>query len=167
MGLEVARKFLVKFYPVNLINVNDGSRIVQGYFSRDAFRTVRIRILDDPTNIFAFITIKSAPGDNATRIEYEYAIPVEDTGKLLDICLGFRVEKMRYPIMYKGLHWIIDHFTHENKGLILAEAKLSTTDQAFELPPWIGKEVTDDLRYSNSYLSMWSHMTWSNTERST
>jgi CYTH domain-containing protein len=49
--------------------------------------------------------------------------------------------------------WEVDVFEGDNQGLTIAEIELKSTDETFELPPWIGQEVTGDKRYYNSYLS--------------
>jgi adenylate cyclase len=52
-----------------------------------------------------------------------------------------------------GLHtWEVDEFHGENKGLTLAEIELSAENEAFEIPEWIGEEVTGDERYFNANL---------------
>ena len=48
----------------------------------------------------------------------------------------------------------------KNKGLILAEIELKSEDESFAIPPWIGAEVTGDLRYFNSYLSQNPYTEW-------
>ncbi|MCX5821006.1 MAG: adenylate cyclase, partial [Deltaproteobacteria bacterium] len=48
--------------------------------------------------------------------------------------------------------WEIDEFFGENQGLVVAEVELTSEDQAFQKPEWIGGEVTGDPRYFNSNL---------------
>ena len=47
-----------------------------------------------------------------------------------------------------------------SRGLVVAEIELDTPDQAFELPPWVGQEVTDDERYYNVALARAPFRTW-------
>ena len=44
-------------------------------------------------------------------------------------------------------------FHGANEGLILAEIELSSEDEPFEKPAWLGKEVSGDRRYYNSMLT--------------
>ena len=53
-----------------------------------------------------------------------------------------------------------DEFEGKNKGLILAEIELKSEDEAFSIPPWIGTEVTGDLRYYNSRLACYPFSNW-------
>ena len=54
----------------------------------------------------------------------------------------------------------VDVFEGENKGLILAELELSNINDIFEKPYWLGKEVTNDERYYNAYLSKKPFTSW-------
>jgi adenylate cyclase len=117
---------------------------------------VRIRIFGKK----AFITIKGITV-GATRTEFEYEIPAKDAEILLnELCLKPTIKKYRYRIPYKGFIWEVDEFLGENKGLIMAEIELESEDQAFEIPEWIGKEVTHDPRYFNSNLIEHPYNMW-------
>lgn len=59
---------------------------------------------------------------------------------------------MRYKINYKGNTWEVDEFFGENLGLVIAEIELTSPDQKFEKPEWIGEDVTEDQRYKNANL---------------
>ena len=72
---------------------------------------------------------------------------------MLKICLGFPVEKIRFKEKIGELVWEIDVFKGENEGLIMAEVELAHENQNFDLPDWIGEEVSSDSRYYNSWLS--------------
>ena len=54
----------------------------------------------------------------------------------------------------------VDEFHGDNEGLLLAEVELSSVDEDFERPQWLGEEVTGDRRYYNSYLSVHPFITW-------
>jgi adenylate cyclase len=51
-------------------------------------------------------------------------------------------------------------FSEENEGLIVAEVELNHEDEPFEMPMWLGKEVTGETRYYNSQLSQHPFKTW-------
>jgi adenylate cyclase len=145
MPTEIERKFLV--YGLDWRSGN-AQRISQGYLSRDKQRTVRVRI----AGAKAYLTIKGET-TGASRAEFEYEIPLEDAESLLLLCDGPLVEKLRHRIVYEGFTWEVDEFLGENTGLIVAEVELSSEDQAFSRPPWVGREVTMDARYYNSNLA--------------
>lgn len=146
MAVEVERKFLV---------VNDSWRDAatgvlfrQGYLCTEPERTVRVRLAGERGKL----TIKGK-AVGISRAEYEYPIPAAEAVELLDnLCLRPLIEKTRYRIEYAGRLWEVDEFHGVNAGLLLAEIELETEDQAFALPDWVGKEVSDDSRYYNSNL---------------
>ena len=95
------------------------------------------------------------------RAEFEYAIPPEDADAMLDgLCLRPLLEKTRYREPFGGRTWEIDVFEGENAGLVVAEVELSSSTDKLELPPWAGKEVSDDPRYFNSNLTQHPYTRW-------
>lgn len=146
MGLEIERKFLVKNDSFKDIAISH-SNIRQGYLSREPERTVRIRIKDDR----GFITVK---GKNlgAVRLEFEYEIPFADAEKMLGLCSGKILDKTRYNVKFGGYLWEIDVFHGLDEQLTVAEIELPSADASFEIPDFIGEEVTGNPRYYNSML---------------
>ncbi|MBW1994277.1 MAG: CYTH domain-containing protein, partial [Deltaproteobacteria bacterium] len=143
---EIERKFLVK--DESFRSLAKGARYRQGYLNSAKERVVRVRTIDDE----GFLTIKGITV-RATRIEYEYKIPVEEAEVMLsELCEKPLIEKNRYKIIYEGLTWEVDEFFGDNQGLILAEVELKSEDQKFKKPEWIGEEVTGDPKYFNSNL---------------
>jgi adenylate cyclase len=145
MGKEIERKFLVKTDEWKELAKSTHYR--QGYLSSQKERVVRVRTIDDK----GFLTIKGITV-GATRLEFEYDIPLSDTKELLELCEQPIIEKSRAKIGFAGLTWEVDEFYGVNKGLTVAEVELETEDQKFEKPDWIGEEVTGDPRYFNSNL---------------
>lgn len=153
MGTEIERKFLV--VGDDWRAAASGTDYVQGYLSRDVARIVRVR----QAGAAAYLTIKGIP-EGARRPEFEYPIPLSDAQQLMNLCLSPLVEKTRYVIKYGGKRWEVDEFHGDNRGLILAEIELSSEDEPIDIPPWIGQEVSGDLRYFNSYLSEHPYTQW-------
>lgn len=145
MGVEIERKFLLAGDGWRSLGVAVSMR--QGYLSSDKARVVRVRIEGD----HAYITIKGK-SVGATRGEWEYPVPVADAQELLLLCQQPLVEKVRRRIDVAGRTWEVDEFSGANKGLIVAEIELSSEDEVFDKPAWIGDEVTEDARYYNSSL---------------
>ena len=152
MPLEIERKFLV---TGTAWRSPDAQRLVQGYLSRDKARTVRVRIAGP----LAFLTIKGATS-GASRAEFEYPIPLADAEALLGLCEGPLIDKIRHRVAFGGLLWEVDEFLGENAGLVVAEVELEREDQAVDLPPWVGEEVTHDPRYFNSNLASFPFSQW-------
>lgn len=125
-----------------------GSKYCQGYIPTQGNSTVRVRIAADR----GYLTIKG-PRVGFSRSEFEYLIPLEDARHMLcTLCERPLIEKIRYRVNWAGFNWEIDEFDGVNKGLILAEVELNDENQLIELPPWIGEEVSNDIRYFNSNL---------------
>jgi CYTH domain-containing protein len=121
---------------------------MQGYLNTAKERTVRVRTIGDK----GYLTVKGET-KGATRLEFEYEIPVDDACQMLDeLCERPLIEKTRRKIEKDGLTWEIDEFFGENKGLIVAEVELEDEDQVFSKPAWIATEVTDEPRYFNANL---------------
>jgi CYTH domain-containing protein len=152
MPLEIERKFLVQG---NDWKTNQGERYRQGYLNLDKERTVRVRLAGQQ----AFLAVKGI-ARGASRREFEYEIPANDAEQLLKLCEGAIIEKIRYTVIHEGTKWEIDEFLGGNKGLIIAEVELSSEDQIFEKPEWLGQEVTDDPRYFNSNLAVNPFKQW-------
>jgi adenylate cyclase len=86
-------------------------------------------------------------------LEWEKEISLEDAQLLLSLCEKGVVEKIRHEVPVGNHIYEVDVFEGENKGLIMAEIELQAETEEFSLPNWLGKEVTNDTRYYNSYLS--------------
>lgn len=150
MGKEIERKFLVSSDAYRRL-ATDSHRIRQGYLSVNPDATVRVRILDDR----AFLTVKSR-NRGAVRGEWEYEIPLSDGEEMLGLCTaGAILEKVRYivPATTLPLRWEVDEFGGAKAGLVVAEIELPDADTAFEIPDFIGREVTGDASYYNSSLA--------------
>ncbi len=146
-GREIERKFLVD--RARLPPLLGGRRLVQGYLAERP--TVRVRIADDGTDsAHAWLTIKG-PG-LIDRAELEYEIPVVDARVLLEMAHA-QLEKTRYELDHAGKRWEVDVFAGALDGLLLAEIELEAIDEPFEIPTWIGGEVSHDARYSNGALA--------------
>jgi adenylate cyclase len=70
------------------------------------------------------------------------------------------IEKTRYEITIGQHLFEVDEFHGENEGLIIAEVELQSENEIFEKPIWLGKEVSHDERYYNSYLSQHPFTSW-------
>ena len=154
MAQEIERKFLVA--DPSFLKPLTGSQIKQGYIAGKERSAARIRIRDSG----AFLTLKSETR-GITRSEFEYEIPLADAEEMLEtLCAPPHIEKTRYVVEWKGHTWEIDVFHGGNEGLIVAEIELATVDQAFEKPPWLGREVSQDARYFNSNLAHCPYGDW-------
>ena len=72
--------------------------------------------------------------------------------KLLNIAEPGIIDKTRYLVPVGNHTYEVDEFYGDNEGLTVAELELSSEDEAFEKPQWLGEEVTGDPKYFNSML---------------
>jgi len=148
MALEIERKFLVKDDSYKSLAFHS-SRIAQGYICSGRGRTVRVRIRDDK----GYLTIKGpADGQGLGRYEWEKEIPLQEAQELMRLCEPGMIDKTRY-LVNSGAHvFEVDEFYGENEGLTIAEVELSSADEPYVKPDFVGEEVTGDVRYYNSFL---------------
>ncbi|ARV06235.1 adenylate cyclase [Polaribacter sp. SA4-10] len=153
---EIERKFLIKNNAFKKESIK-AMRITQGYLSSVPERTVRIRIRDNQ----AFITVKGISNKlGASRFEWEKEIPLEDAKELLKICEPGIIDKTRFNVQLGNHRFEVDEFYGENKGLVIAELELTSEDESFEKPDWLGKEVTGEVKYYNSMLMKHPFKNW-------
>jgi adenylate cyclase len=100
-----------------------------------------------------YITVKGITSDDGlSRYEWEKEIPLSEARELLKICEPGIIDKTRHLIPVGNHTFEVDEFHGENKGLIIAEIELTSEDETFGKPSWLGREVTGDARYYNSML---------------
>lgn len=154
MSIEIERKFLVR--DSSWKHSASGVALRQGYLSSHPDRIVRVRI----EGTTAMLTIKGRT-IGATRGEWEYPVPLDDAQRFLDeLCEKPIIEKIRYRITHAGMTWEVDEFGGDNAGLVVAEIELSSEDQEFAKPAWVGEEVTHDARYFNANLLRLPFSAW-------
>lgn len=154
--IEIERKFLVNSNAFKT-EAFAQNRIAQGYLSSVPGRTVRVRIKGNK----GFLTIKGASNESGvSRFEWEKEIPEDEAKALLKLCEEGVIDKTRFEVKMGDHIFEIDEFFGENEGLIIAEIELKSETEDFEKPSWLGKEVTNDIRYYNSYLSKNPYKKW-------
>ncbi len=155
MPVEIERKFLVK-NDAWWQHVDHSTRIRQGYFAPIAKASLRVRVDGNKANI----NVKSATL-GIKRMEYEYVIPLDEAEEMLDqLCETPLIEKNRHRVKVGNHLWEIDEFFGDNLGLLVAEIELDAEDELFEIPEWLGVEVTDDERYYNVNLVNHPYKKW-------
>jgi adenylate cyclase len=150
MATEIERKFIVKSEEWRSL-ARSASQLRQGYICvaiPPISAEVRIRCTEDR----GFVTFKG-PG-SLIRSEFEYEIPLADADLMLkEFCSKQFLEKTRYLVDFANVEWEVDEYSGPHRGLVVAEVELRDATQPLQLPPWIGKEVTDDPRFKNAYLA--------------
>ena len=166
MGIEIERKFVITGEGWRR-DIDSSVRIAQGYIndlatvnSGQQKASVRVRIAGQQ----AFLNLKSRELGH-TRQEFDYEIPVADAEALMRLCVGGLIEKTRHHVRHAGFLWEIDVFEGDNQGLRVAEIELPAADTLFEKPEWLGREVTDQLRYYNLALADYPYRRWNSEEK--
>lgn len=155
MGIEIERKFLVKGDTWQA-TVRRQVRFRQGYLANNERCSVRVRLAADR----GFLNIKSFEL-GAKRQEFEYSIPADEAVELVErLCARPLIEKVRHYVEHGGHLWEIDLFEGDNAGLVMAEVELRSVDEPFEIPDWLGPEVTEDARYYNVNLIRHPYKEW-------
>ena len=149
MAKEIERKFLVADERWRDL-VEEEIRIRQFYLAADSGRTIRIRISDGAT---AVLTLKFS-GRGPGRDEFEYPVPLAEAEEMQGFAIGRVIEKTHCHVHHGGYLYEVDVFGGELAGLVIAE--LETPDDVSEekLPPWLGREVTQEGRYYNASLAL-------------
>lgn len=141
MKIEIERKFLLASDRWRGL-VQRSDYIRDGLVAVSDERKTRVRIIGER----ATLTVKSKRVAGS-RYEFEYDIPLDDAGLLLDICGGSTISKTRHYVSYGGLTWEIDEYDGLLQGVVLAEVELDSIDQPLDMPDWIGAEVTGHTDY--------------------
>lgn len=159
-GIEIERKFLLKEGYDFKARAFAHHRIQQGYILSANGRTVRVRLRGTQ----AFLTIKGPSLDGGlSRYEFEKEITPDEARQLFRLCEPGLVDKTRYLVRSGSHVFEVDEFHGDNQGLLLAEVELSSPDEPFLKPDFIGKEVTGDRRYYNAHLRQNPFKLWGNT----
>jgi adenylate cyclase len=145
MATETERKFLVtgEFRHLSVQHTD----IIQRYLSIDPEKTIRLRVAGDE----AFLTVKGRPAlGSITRNEWEYKIPKEDATEMMKLCLQGKIVKTRYLVPHGNHVFEVDVFHDKNEGIVIAEIELSSDNEEFSIPEWLGEEVTGKSEYYNA-----------------
>lgn len=155
MATEIEHKYLIKIKLWENIVPEKSEEIKQAYLLTDPNKTIRIRT----KGYKAYITIKGKT-IGASRLEFEYEIPFEDAEELIKNFGTNVIEKTRHYITCDSKLWEVDEFKGLNAGLFIAEIELKSEDEMYNLPNWIGDNITTNAKYANSNLSLNPYENW-------
>jgi CYTH domain-containing protein len=143
MATEIEYKFRV---TGDVPELGVGRTLEQWYIGLSP--VVRVRIIEGTK---AYLTIKGK--GMVSRAEFEYEVPVADAEGMRELAKSNVVSKTRYRVVVGQHTWEVDQFHGVLEGLWLAEIELGSEDEAFEMPSWVGENVSRDMRYTNADLS--------------
>lgn len=153
--MEIEKKFIVKKLPPNLERY-EKKQMEQGYLCVNP--VVRIR----KSNQKYILTYKSRMGleqeQTDARINHEVEVPLTREGyeHLKEKVDDHLICKTRYIIpLSQGYLGELDVFHGRLEGLYFVEVEFPNREEAqnFVPPEWFGANVSDDERYTNSFLS--------------
>ncbi|MFT0847566.1 adenylate cyclase [Actinomycetaceae bacterium L2_0104] len=192
LDFEFERKFLVRALPDEVACHGSHQVIAQAYLFAQEGYAVRIRLtfpgrivefpeFDDsvdflgayehrllvelmsqePERISASIAVKSPPvGGERYEMESELDVAVAD--QILRRSPNI-ILKNRHSLWYDEDGWEFDVFGGQNEGLIVAECERLAPVVDLRIPEFCVTEVTEDLRFTNDYLSREPWRQWSAT----
>jgi len=156
-GMEIERKFLVRHDRNFKAQAYAHDHIKQGYICSGHGRTVRVRVRGER----GYLTIKGPSLDGGlSRYEFEKEITLDEAEQLFRLCEPGIIDKTRYLVKSGSHTFEVDEFYGDNEGLVMAEVELSSPEEAFEKPDFIGEEVTGDRRFYNSHLRLNPFKNW-------
>jgi len=158
MTFEIERRFLIANDKWKEF-VTHKTCLEQGYLSYDLNDWI-IRIRSNGENFK--ITFKKHI-KNFTNYEFEYLIPSND-GKEIFSTLKNTIKKERFFLKVDQKNWIIDSFKDKNFPLEIAEIELSKENEQFNMPDFLGKEITGLKIFSNLSLSNHPFSEWCNED---
>jgi adenylate cyclase len=147
MAREVERKFLVSGDAWRAAS-DDGIEMSQFYLVAEPDRSVRVRMKDAA----AILTVKLGAGPRV-RDEFEYEIPRADADDMRTHARGRLIRKTRHHVRHRGHVYEVDVFHDDLEGLVVAELETEDDVPDGDLPPWLGREVTDEPAYYNAALA--------------
>lgn len=146
---EIERKFVVEDPPKNYAQFPQ-KEIDQGYFRHPKSGILtRVRRKGDRY----FQTQKKGTG--LVREEKEIELNEEEFLTLWPLTSGWRLQKIRYEIPWDGFMVELDVYGPPLSPFISAEVEFDSVEasRTFNPPPWMSKEVTEDVRYTNAHLA--------------
>lgn len=123
-----------------------------GAYERKVLRDLLAQIGNsDEDRVKATMAVKSPPV-SAGRYEMETPIDVDVAVQILRRC-PWIIVKNRYSLWVDEDGWEFDVFGGQNEGLIIAECERLQPVVDLKIPDFCVTEVTEDLRFTNDYLS--------------
>ncbi len=140
------RKAVTKRYlatPEALPALQGGRTVMTGYMSDDP--SVRLRVTEDGGWLQIW-----RPTD-ASRF-FEFPVPLHEAEALMELCLR-RTVRTSWDVPYGGSVWRVNEYQGRHAGLWTAFLELDSRQDGYEEPPWVGKNVSGDRRFTDEGLS--------------
>jgi adenylate cyclase len=139
-------KALTKRYLVQrelLPELGPGRTVVTGYMSDDP--SVRLRATDRG----AWVQIWR-PSDSSRY--FELPVPIAEAESMMGMCLR-RTTRVSWDVLHNRTTWRVSEYTGRHAGLWTAFLELPSRQDGYEEPPWVGRNVSGDRRFTDEGLS--------------
>ncbi len=156
-GYAVRVRVTIQGCVAELVPFDDAVDFVGAYERRQLDALLKAVDVDDV--VAATIAVKS-PGGTGDRYEMESELDTDVAVQILRRSPRI-ILKTRYSLWYDEDGWEFDVFRGQNEGLIVAECERLAPVVSLKIPDFCVTEVTDDLRFSNDYLSKEPWKQWS------
>lgn len=145
MKKDKIRKFLPSIIAMDLTMYNC-SHIETGFLSDNAQASVRIEAINDlsPGGISFARMIVSRPVKEGI-MEFSVRIPIEEGQRLISYCDN-KIKKYQYHMRHEDADVYINRYT-------LGVVTIDVDGDINTIPEYCGKEITDELKYHELYLS--------------
>ena len=152
---ELERRFLVGRSPEGIVE-DRGWRISDRYIKNTHLRLRRMEPIHGGEIILKLgqKRVPSPPDFSRMTITNIYLSPGEYA--VLAELEALELHKLRHSVEHNDRTFSVDVFDAHLTGLVLAEVAFETPDemdQALDLPPWVIREVSDDIRFTGGALA--------------
>ena len=152
MGKEIERKFLLaEGASIPIPETHMKMTIKQGYIHVEKDKQIRVRLSRWGGQDFANVCIKYT--GKLVRDEFDFPVQskLKDAKALYKKC-KYTLEKKRLTFSKGHEHYDIDTFPN---GMTFVEVEFMTLGKMkkWKKPSWLGKEITNESKYSNIVLA--------------
>ncbi|KAA3643012.1 MAG: hypothetical protein DWQ07_21075 [Chloroflexi bacterium] len=151
--IERERRYLVKQLPEDLDQHGEFTRIIDNYVNATRLRLRRIETSDGEVIQYKLGQKYLTDDDDLENtVMTNLYLDAKEYGLLSELPAAGLV-KRRYTYMYAGQRFSLDVFEEQLDGLVLCEIELPEDEVAdIDLPPFVGRDVTQDARFTGGEL---------------
>ena len=152
---ELERRFLVTRLPDGITD-HPGWRITDRYIPATHLRLRRMEPLHEADTIFKLGQKQMASPSGSVRTTITNIYLSADEYAVLTELDAHEIHKRRYSVPHSNRVISVDIFQGHLSGLIIAEVSFETDTEMvepLELPSWVGREVSDEIRFTGGALA--------------
>jgi CYTH domain-containing protein len=152
---ELERRFLVGRPPEGIAE-DQGWRISDRYIKNTRLRLRRMEPIHGGEVVFKLGQKDvPSPSDFSRMTITNIYLSAREYAVLAEL-EALELHKRRHPIAHDDRIFSVDVFDAHLTGLVLAEVGFETSDEMgrpFDLPPWVIREVSNDIRFTGGALA--------------